>query len=92
MRPINYFQDGGRVADFRLEVSFYCLVGVLLTENGARNKIEYHQILLLNAVWNEAKRNADKTNRLAKGSRWNARAMNTRVNLNRKTNFICQEK
>ena len=40
--------------------SFYCLVEVLLTENRAQNKIEYHQILLSYALGNEAKRNADK--------------------------------
>ena len=33
---------------------------VLLTENRAQNKIEYHQILLSYAVGNEVKRNADK--------------------------------
>ena len=53
-------KNGGRVADFRLMFSFYCLVEVLLTENRAHNKIEYHQILLLYALGNEAKRNADK--------------------------------
>ena len=53
-------QDGGRVADFLLLVSFYCLVEVLLTENRAQNKIEYDQILLSYILGNEAKRNADK--------------------------------
>ena len=45
---------------FRLLFSFYCLVEVLLTENQAQNKIEYHQIVLSCALGNEAKRNADK--------------------------------
>ena len=54
------FQDGGCVADFRLLFSLYCLVEVLLTENRAQNKIEFHQILLSYALGNEAKRNTDK--------------------------------
>ena len=45
-----------------LQISDSCspLVEVLLTENRAQNKIEYHQIVLLYALGNEAKRNADK--------------------------------
>ena len=55
-----HLQDGGRVVDFRLLFSFYCLVEVLLTENRAQNKIECRQIVLSYALGNEAKRNAAK--------------------------------
>ena len=71
-----------------LQISFYCFVEVLLTENRAQNKIEYHQILLSYALGNEAKRNADKWTGSRKDCDGLFRATNTRVNLNRKTNFI----
>ena len=31
------------MADTFVKITFYCLVEVLLTENRAQNKIEYHQ-------------------------------------------------
>ena len=60
--------------------------------NRAQNKIESHQILLSNALGNEAKRNAENEQYRERITMNCSRAMNTRVNLNRKSNFICQEK
>ena len=60
--------------------------------NRAQNKIESHQILLSNALGNEAKGNAENEQDRERIAMDCSRATNTRVNLNRKSNFICQEK
>ena len=57
----------------------------------AQNVIESHQILLSNALGNEAKRNTENEQdreRIATDCSCHEHL----VHLNRKTNFICQEK
>jgi len=74
--------------------SFGSSVEVLLTENRAQIKLEYHQILFLYTLENEAKRNTDKWAGSRKGLWWTAHAndTNTCANLNRKNfldSFVC---